>query len=268
VTLLRVMGGFVRRDWAEARSYRAAVVLGVLDVALRLTTFFFIAELVDGTDVAGDDLEGGYFTFVVIGLALAEVLGTGLATVSGKLREEQYTGTLELVMAAPVRLRHVLAGLSAFEFLRALAGAALMVTVAAAVFGLETAPLGTAYLALVPAVLGAVTLFVAVGILVAAATLVIKQTRALLGLVTEAIAIAGGVYFPLSVLPGPLETAAGLLPFTWAVEVARGIVIGGEVRGPELIGLLVAAGLALPLAALVFGRAAARARREGSMVEY
>jgi ABC-2 type transport system permease protein len=136
------------------------------------------------------------------------------------------------------------------------------------VFGarFEAGPLD--YLALVPALFGSLALFLSVGIALAGATMIVKRTGALTAFVGEVLAIFGGVYFPLSVLPRPLEVVGQVLPFTWAVDVTRGILVAGDIRAVKLIALFVAGIVSLPVSGWFFARASRRARRDGSLVEY
>lgn len=171
-------------------------------------------------------------------------------------------------MASPIGHGALICGLSAFEFIRALVSGVLLVVAAVVVFGVEFSAGPLDYLALVPAMVGTIGLFVAVGISLAAATVVYKRTNSLTSFVTQSLAVLGGVYFPLSVLPAPLEAIGSALPFTWAVDLARGILLAGEVRVWQMIALLICAAVALPLSAWLFVVAARRARADGSLVEY
>ncbi len=42
-----------------------------------------------------------------------------------------------------------------------------------------------------------------------------KRGTALAGLITGALALLGGVWFPVTLLPGAVRAVAPLLPFTW-----------------------------------------------------
>lgn len=265
---LTITRAFMRRDWVETRSYRLAFVLGIVDAVLRLAIFFFIAKIVDPGGLTDDDLEAGYFAFAVVGLALSEILSTGLTSIAAKLRQEQYTGTLEVMLAAPIGTGVLVCGLAAFEFVRALMSGALLLVAAIVIFGVDFTAGATDYLALIPALIGSIGVFVAVGVALAAATIVYKRTNSLTTFVTEVLAVLGGVYFPLSVLPGPLEALGAVLPFTWAVDLARGILITGEVRVAQLLALIGFAVVTIPAAIWLFVLATRRARRAGSLVEY
>jgi AraC family transcriptional activator of pobA len=50
------------------------------------------------------------------------------------------------------------------------------------------------------------------------------------GYEVAARALLGGVYFPIELLPGPIQAVAELLPFTWGLEVMRGALLGAEVE--------------------------------------
>jgi ABC-2 type transport system permease protein len=113
-----------------------------------------------------------------------------------------------------------------------------------------------------------VATFAAVGVLVAAFAAVFKQVTALLGLVSASLALLAGVYFPVSILPGPLRVVAEILPFTWGVDVMRAALLRGELASGRL-GLLVVFGvIALPLALWLFRLAIDHARRRGTLAQF
>ena len=77
-----------------------------------------------------------------------------------------------------------------------------------------------------------------------------------------------GVWFPLQLLPRPLEIAANLLPFTWAVDVLRLTILAGEQPVLQCTVLTGSALLCLPLSLWTFHRCARRTRRDGSLGFY
>jgi ABC-2 type transport system permease protein len=86
--------------------------------------------------------------------------------------------------------------------------------------------------------------------------------------VITTLALLGGVYFPIEVLPEPIEKVASALPFTWGVDVFRASLLGGEVDPAQLAGLLGSAALVLPVALLGFMAAVRRARQTGTLAQY
>jgi hypothetical protein len=99
---LGLVGAFIRRDWAIAWSYRFPFVLDIFQTLSSLLLVYFLAKLVKGnTSLGVGGGTSGYFGFVVIGLAVLQVLTVALTSFASKLRTDQTTGTLEAVLATP-----------------------------------------------------------------------------------------------------------------------------------------------------------------------
>lgn len=265
---LRLLGAFIRRDAAVALSYRVPFALELVSILFSLALFYYLGRLVGArAEEEGGQLSAGYFPFAVIGLALLRIVQTGLNSFAQRLREEQTTGTLEALLTTPAPPSLVILGTAAFDLLRATLSAALLVVLGVLVFGVGFE--GSEALALVPfAIVGALALFAALGVALAAFSIVYKQASGALAVILPALALLAGVYFPTSLLPEPLETIAGLFPFTWALDVLRSALLEGESDLGLLLALLAAAAIALPAALALFRAALRRARRDGTLAQY
>lgn len=261
------IAAFLRRDWTTALSYRLPFVLDVTGALFSLTLFFYVSRLIDSSH-AIEGSSHGYFPFVVVGLALLEVGEAGLRSFAQKLRQEQVSGTLEALLSTSTPPALIILGSAVYDLVRAAAIAVLMVLLAVVLFGLrlELDPLS---LLLVAAAAGAsIVLFAALGVVVAAFTVVFKQTTALIGMIIPGVALLSGVYFPLDVLPRSLRLLAEASPFAWGLEVLRGGLLSGEQHVGRLLLLVATAAAGLPLSVLLFMAALNRARRDGSLAQY
>ncbi len=262
------LGAFIRRDWKIARSYRLQFMLDVCAVPLTLGMFYFLSRLIDGGRLPSDaDLSQGYFAFAAVGLAVLRMAQTALNSFSSRLRTEQTTGTFETLLSSPVSPSVVALGSAAFDLLRATVGGSVTVLVAM-LFGLRLHVGAGMLLSVVVGLPALIATFAAVGVVVAAFAVVFKQVTALLGMVTAVLALLAGVYFPVGILPGPLETLANLLPFTWGIDVLRAGLLRGELAAGRLALLVGFAVVALPLALALFGRAVDFARRRGTLTQF
>lgn len=265
----RLLFAFMRRDLAIQLSYRADFTMQTGSTLLMLTLFFYVGRLVDQSDLAeqaGTDV--GYFGFVVIGLALFRILSSGLSSFANRLRNEQTSGTLEAVLSSPVRASVAILYSAAFDLVRATILATVLMVAAVVLFGLEldTDPLGV--LVALVTLAGSLAVFASIGLLLAAFTVVYKQSSAALQLATNGIALFSGVYFPLEVFPDALQTFGDLIPMTWAVDVSRSALLSGEIELGRFLLLIGSAIVILPLALWITERAVAKARRQGSLAHY
>lgn len=265
-----VLAAFIRRDWRIDLSYRAAFGLRAVSLLLSLALFYYLGRVVDDsafTDQGYSDT-AGYFGYVAIGLATFTVIQTSLISFSRKLREEQTTGTFEALMTTPASPSVIILSSAAYEIIRATIDGLLILLAAVVIFGLDLDidPGGVA-VALVT-LAAALALFASLGVAVAALTVLFKRTTALLTLIMSAIALLSGVYFPVDVLPGWLQTVADVIPFTWTLDLLRASLLGGDVDAGRLIGLVASVVVLLPLALSFFGWTLRRAKRTGSLALY
>jgi ABC-2 type transport system permease protein len=266
---LSLIAAFLRRDWAVARSYRMSFALGAVDSLISLVLFFYLAQLIDQTELASESqLSEGYFAFAVVGYSLIDILRAGVTTFAAQLREDQMTGTLEALLVTPSPPALVVLGSASFDLLRAALSGIVLILLAVIFFGLDLSVTTSSLVALLVATPASFALFTALGIVVAGLTVVVKQTVALVTFISTAIAVLAGVYFPTSVLPPVLEAIANVLPFTWTIDVFRDALLGGDVSTTQ-VALLVGCGvLALPLSIKLFGFFVDHAKREGSLAQY
>jgi ABC-2 type transport system permease protein len=264
-----LLSSFFRRDWAIDVSYRAAYVLQFVSSLFLLTLFFYLGRVIDNSKFsASQGVGGGYFDYVVIGLAVLEIVQVSLSSFSHRLREEQTSGTLEALLGTPAAPSLIILSSAAYDLLRALLAGTLVIVVAVLVFGVHLAVTPTSIAIALAAIVGSLGLFASLGIAVAGFTVVFKQAPALLTMVVYGLALLGGVYFPTSVLPPAIQTLANALPFTWGLDVLRAALLGGHVNFVQLAGVFASAAVLLPLALVIFGAALRQARRTGSLTQY
>jgi ABC-2 type transport system permease protein len=269
MSTLTVLAAFVRRDWRIDLSYRATFVLRMLSTVLALALFFYLSRVINNAQFAArQDLDSGYFGYVVVGLSLLRIVQIGLASFSRKLRDEQTTGTFEALMATPTSPGLIILSSAVYDIARATIDGLLLMAAAILIFGLDIhASAGSILVALV-ALVGCIGLFASLGVAVAALTVIFKRTTLLLGLVLTALALLAGVYYPIEVMPEPIEAVAKAVPFTWGVDVVRASLLGGDVEPAQLAGLFGSVAILLPLALLGFRASVWRARRTGSLAQY
>src|SRR4029077_1969800 len=114
----------VRRDYLNARSYRAVFVLDLLFGVLNLVIFFFISRTFG--DRSTSNLHGApsYFAFAALGIAVVVVMEAASAGLSIRLREEQLTGTLEALVGQPISVLELALGMTGYPFVFAMVRAA------------------------------------------------------------------------------------------------------------------------------------------------
>jgi ABC-2 type transport system permease protein len=252
------------RDVRIARTYRIALALEIGFGVLNLAVFYFVAGFVDEGEL---DVQGGdYFGFVAVGIALAVVIEAGVAGIATRLRDEQLTGTLGELMVQPVSSSELALGLGALPMMTATLRVAVYLGAGALVLGLD---LGSANWAAGVLVLALVAAFLlSLGVAVAAVTLLVKRSEVLVGIIAFLIAMLGGAFFPISALPGWLETIANLLPTKFIFEGTRDALLTGSGWEDDALALAIMSAVAFPAALALFRACLRTARRLGTLAEY
>jgi ABC-2 type transport system permease protein len=261
------MLALARRDYAMIRTYRLGFALDFGFGFANLVVFYFISRTVQGVEDL-DRLGGApsYFAFVAVGIALSGVISAASAGLAQRLREEQLSGTLEMLVVQPIRLTELAAGLAAYPFLFAMVRAAFYILVGGGLLGLSFRQ--TSWLGFLVMLLAAAAAFSGLGILLGALVLVVKRGTTLVGLLIFVLGALSGAFFPLSVLPGWLEAIGRLLPTSYAFSGLRDAIFqGSDWATPALI-LTAFAAVTIPLALVAFRLALDHTRRAGTLNQY
>ena len=268
LSTLSVVAAFLRRDFRINISYRASFAFQSVAIVFELALFFFLSRVVDEAEFSWPGSQRGYFAYAAVGLAVLTIVQVSVGSFSFKLREEQTTGTLEALMATPTSPSLIVLSSAVYDLIRATVSGLVLIVAAVAIFGL--------HLELDPGVdrdggggprrlPGALRLPGGRG---GGVHDRLQAGHGAAGDGVTGLALLGGVYFPIEVLPAPLEWVASALPFTWGLDVLRASLLGGEVEPAQLAGLFASAALLLPLALLGFTAAVRRARRTGTLGQY
>lgn len=256
----------VRRDAQVERTYGLGWIGDVLFGLLSMAIFYFISKTL--RPAPGADLGGApsYFAYAAVGIALVSVTASASILLARRVREEQLTGTLEALAAAPVTATETALGLAGFPFMRATVRAAIYVVGADVLLGLGlTDP---DWLGFVVVIAAAIAVIVSIGIAMAAVVLVIKRAEVLMTLLVFGLGFLGGGYFPRSKLPGALETLGSAVPTRYAFDGARSALIHGGGWGDDVLVLLGMGAVGLPVAIGLFAAAFEFSRRRGTLARY
>jgi len=267
---LRTAAAFFQRDLRSEASYRVAFILQFLNIFFQVGVFYFISRLLG--PAAAPYLEpyrGDYFAFVLIGIAFAGYFGVGLSSFSGSLRQAQTTGTLEAMLATPTRLPQIVLGSALWDYALTTLKVLVYLAFGALAFGVNFGggnfPAALLILALTLAA------FSSLGIIAASFIMVLKRGDPVTWAFSALSGLMGGVYYPLSVLPEPLQWVGRLLPVTYALEGMRlALLNGAPFREllPQVLALAAFTAVLLPLSLWAFRRAVRRARIDGSLTHY
>jgi ABC-2 type transport system permease protein len=255
----------MRRDLHVYLSYRTRLISQVLTAVFSLTLFYYVSRLVH---LNGFTSPASYFGFVVVGLALISVMYSCFL-IPEYIRQELIAGTFERLVLSPFGPVRSVMAMTLFPLILSFVLAVLTLALGCVLFGLQlhwsTVPLA------VPAIGLALLAFLPFGLLFAALTVVIKQGNVGTSWVIALMALTGGVYFPVTVLPQWMQEVSRLQPFTPATNVLRHLLVNSSLTvpvGPSLLKLAGFAGVLLPLSIVALSYAIRAGQRRGTIIEY
>jgi ABC-type multidrug transport system permease subunit len=256
----------VRRDFQLFMSYRLRFGSQILSTFFGVALFYYVSQLVSVKQFPSHD---AYFAFVVIGLAVLELLTAALHTVPTSLRAELVAGTFERMVVSPFGPLGGIVALSLFPMFLASVMGTLTIGFAALVFGLpihwQTVPLA------VPALLLGMFAFLPLALLLAGVVLIVKQAGSLAAFVVSGLSLTAGAFFPVVLLPAALHWISKVQPLTPALELARHELVGAPISGSAwaAAGKLAAWGIVLlPISILSISHAIGVCQRRGTLIEY
>jgi ABC-2 type transport system permease protein len=267
IRILRELWLFFWRDLSIARTYRTVFVLEAIEALFGAAMFYYVARFVDTPALQHALPQGGsYFAFSLVGFVFLDYLNAALDTFDRSLEEARDSGTLEHLLVTQTSLPVFVAGSAIYPFAATTLRIVVYVAWGAALFGF---PLHAAHwLAVFAVLLVTLLAFSGFGILSASYLLLFKRGNPAKWFFLGVSSVAGGVLFPVSILPDWLQLVARLNPVTYALDAMRASLLGGEsvaaLWRPLGILLLFAAVL-LPLSMSVFAWSLRRTKITGTL---
>jgi len=258
---------FFWRDLSIARTYRSPFILEAIEALFGAALFYYVARFVDSPQLQHALPQGGtYFAFALVGFVFFDYLNAALDAFDRSIEEARDAGTLEPLLVTQTSLPVILAGSAVYPFAATTLRIAVYIAWGAALFGF---PLRAANWFAVIAVLAATLLaFSGLGILSASYLLLFKRGNPAKWFLIGVSSVAGGMLFPVNILPDWLQFVARLNPVTYALDAMRGALLSGaglaELWRP-LAALLLCAVVLLPISMLVFSWALRRTKITGTL---
>jgi ABC-2 type transport system permease protein len=261
-------GAIFKRDAKLALSYEAQYAMTWFAAFAEVLITYFIALMVPPSPRFGF---GGhtqnFFTYAIVNLAFMNLQTVALISFSKTVRDGQLQGTLEALLATPTNLPIVVLSGGLWAFTQTLLTSFGMLALAL-FFGLDLRHTNVITLAVF--LLLTILALSPLGVLSAAAVMVFKQTAPFDAALSLLSFMFAGVYVPVSLLPHALQIVGWLLPITHSLNGFRAAVAGLPVTAAsgDVVWLLIAIAILIPFSLLVFDRAVARAKADGTLGSY
>ncbi len=259
--------GFVRKDMAIAISYKFQFVFQFTQIFFNVAIIYFIGKMLGQT--GGSSLlkayGADYFSFALIGLAVASYLKAGLVTITNDIRQTMNLGVLEAMCATPTGYKWLLLCSSLWPFIFETIRVAFYFLIGIVLFGARFPDAN--WLGAVVTLILTIPIFLMLGMISCSILVLIKKGDPINWIFSNASSLLAGTMFPISVFPRWLEITAKCLPLTHSLEAMRQCLLtGASVRQiyPHLLALLLFAAVLLPITIIVSNICMKRAKKQGA----
>jgi ABC-2 type transport system permease protein len=239
----------LRRDFRMEFAYKMKCATDICYVIFAVLLYHFLSKMISGKANAYlAKYQCDYFSFVMVGIATANVLQAGLQNFSENMRKFMAEGSLEAMFASPTPHYKLILYSSVWPFLYAIFKTALQFLVAWLAFGFALKNINV-FSTLLSTVLS-LALFLALVVISSSALIILKRGDPVNWLVIQLAHIFGGILFPVQLLPGWAQTIAWLFPIRSALETMRSAMLIGAPVAAMKQDLCILAGFTIVLGAL------------------
>jgi ABC-2 type transport system permease protein len=263
---MNALFGFAERQMHVVKRYWVWEVVWLFYSLVSVLSIGYLASGLGtlGAEGASFDLRKAQL-YLLVGALLWGYLSLVFMEAAYAISWERWEGTIEYTFMAPVRRITHLFGICLFAIGYGLARTFIVLLIAAAMFQLD---FSHADIPAALAVLAASTVpLIGLSILTAVLPLLSPQKGEQMSIALQGfLLLVSGVYYPLSVLPLPMQLAGAVSPLTYALAGIRHSLLDGAGITSELgtIAILLGMGVVLiPASILVFSWAENRAKRLG-----
>jgi ABC-2 type transport system permease protein len=255
--------GVVERNWYLVKRYALWEIAFFVWTIANTLSIVFISK----TDAISPEKVNELTTRLLIGAVIWAYLGIVFEILTETVAWERWEGTIEYTFMAPLSRPVHLIGMGLFAIAYGVVRAALVFGAIAAMFSLHMprADFGSALLLLAIASIS----FIGVGMMTAVLPLISPEKGTQLGFMAQGtMLVVSGVYYPVSVLPGWMQTISTISPATYALRGIRDAIVNGA--GPSALWddiwpLLVIGAVSVPLGLWVFWRGEQYAKKHGKL---
>jgi len=278
---------FSKREFIIWWSYKMNAIMWVLDVFFTTIVFFMLSLVTRGSDISFFPYGNNYVSFVVLGLFVHFISYTNLGDCIVRVGRIYWGGTMDLYLLSPLSYFTPLMGVMFRGVIDDYPRSALALLFGWLFFGAVF--IFTSFPVLLAILLMILVSTLGIGVISASSFYLFnfkQQTEPVKFIFQDVIiALTAGYYYPITVLPKPLQILGSFIPHTYAIDALRRLMIpGGNTVVPvlplqlalpqinpvtmDLLVLLLMSLIFLPLGRFMYIRGIEKARREGTLTRW
>jgi ABC-2 type transport system permease protein len=278
---------FSKRELIIWLSYKMNALMWVLDTLFTTIIFFTLSLVTRGSDISFFPYGSNYVSFVVLGLFVHFISYTNLGDPFPRVSRIYWGGTMDLYMLSPLSYFTPMLGIMFRGVIDDYPRSILALLFGWLFFG-AVFTFSSPFLLLIILILILLSTF-GIGMISASSFYLFdfkQQVEPVKFIFQDVIiALTAGYYYPITVLPYPLQVLGGLIPHTYALDALRRLMIpGGDALTPvlplqlalsglspvtlDILVLAVMSAVFLPLGWFMYVKGIEKARREGTLTRW
>jgi ABC-2 type transport system permease protein len=269
---LRALFAIVHKDWKQYWRYPLNAVSTVFQPVIWLAPVYFMGKAfsVNGRALGFAQYSGtsDFMSFIILGAVLGNFINAVFWGMGYALKNDMDSGVMESNWLTPIPRLLILVGRSLTNlFVTAITSLGMLV-VCGLIFGFHpTGDVWSAVLAIIPMLIG----LYGFGFAFAALVLLMREANMMVDMSAFLVQIFSGTDFPVTVLPKWLLPIALILPLTYGIDAARGLLLKTDTLlsiEMEIVLLIVFMFVMLWFGSWVFFRVERRVRTLGTLGQH
>jgi len=268
----RALSAIVRKDWKQYWRYPLNAVSTVFQPVIWLAPVYFMGKAfsINGQALGFAQYSGtaDYMSFLILGAILGNFVNAVFWGMGYALKNDMDSGVMESNWLTPIPRLLILIGRSVTNLFVTTVTSFGMLIVCKFVFGFHpTGDVLMAVMAIIPMLIG----LYGFGFAFAGLVLLLREAKTLVDTSSFIVQVFSGTNFPVTVLPKWLLPISLLLPLTYGLDAARGLLLKTNTLlsiGTEVILLIVFMFIMLWLGSRIFYRVERRVRMLGTLGQH
>jgi len=240
---LRALFAIARKDWKQYWRYPLNAASTIFQPVIWLAPVYFMGKAfsVDGQALGFAQYSGtsDFMSFIILGAVLGNFINAVFWGMGYALKNDMDSGVMESNWLTPIPRLLILIGRSLTNLLVTTVTSLGMLVVCGLLFGFHpTGDVWRAVLVILPMLIG----LYGFGFAFAGIVLLMREANTMVDMSAFLIQIFSGTDFPVTVLPKWLLPIALILPLTYGIDAARGLLLKTDTLlaiGTEVVLLIV-----------------------------
>jgi ABC-2 type transport system permease protein len=271
-TQFRALSAIVRKDWKQYWRYPLNAVSTIFQPVIWLAPVYFMGKAfsINGQALGFAQYSGtaDYMSFLILGAVLGNFVNAVFWGMGYALKNDMDSGVMESNWLTPIPRLLILIGRSLTNLFVTTATSFAMILLCKIVFGFHpTGDVLKAVGAIVPMLIG----LYGFGFAFAGLVLLLREANTLVDTSSFIVQVFSGADFPVTVLPKWLLPISLLIPLTYGLDVARGLLLRTNTLlsvTTEVIVLVVFMFVMLWFGSWIFYRVERRVRSLGTLGQH